>query len=81
MMSHTQEELTARLQENTKRSKKEKLAIIIDKAIGHRISNENILCTDSWRHLKHMLLKREWLFTNSSPMVRFVQRGFITSRT
>lgn len=81
MMSHTQEELTARLQENTKRSKKEKLAIIIDKAIGHRISNENILCTDSWRAFKTYAAEKEWLFTNSSPMVRFVQRGFITSRT
>lgn len=26
-------------------------------------------------HLKHMLLKREWIFINSSPMVKFVQRS------
>jgi transposase-like protein len=24
----------------------------IDKAIGHKLSNENVLCTDSWRAFK-----------------------------
>ncbi len=35
----------------------------------------------SWRALKHMLLKKEWLFINSSLMVRFAQRDYTISRT
>lgn len=31
--------------------------------------------------LKHMLLKKGWIFTNSNLMERFVRRGFITYRT
>lgn len=31
--------------------------------------------------LKHMLRKKIWIFTNSSLMVRFVQRDYTISRT
>lgn len=53
----------------------------LDKAIGHKLSMKIYYARILGVHLKHMLLKREWIFTNSSPMVKFVQRGFTTSRT
>ncbi|SFC24823.1 hypothetical protein SAMN05443252_102392 [Bacillus sp. OV322] len=53
----------------------------LDKAIGHKLSNENVLCTDSCVPLKHILLKKGWIFINSSLMVRFAQRVYTISRT
>lgn len=53
----------------------------LDKAIGHKLSNENVLCTDSWRAFKTYADEKGWIFINSSLMVRFAQRVYTISRT
>ncbi len=53
----------------------------LDKAIGHKLSNENVYGPILGVPLKHMLLKKGWIFINSSLMVRFAQRVYTISRT
>ena len=53
----------------------------LDKAIRHKLSNRNVLCTDSWRAFKTYADEKGWIYINSNPMVKFVQRDFTTFRT
>jgi len=52
-----------------------------DKAIGHKLSNENFYALILGLPLKHKLLKNVWIFFNSSQKVMFAQRDYTISRT